>query len=968
MRKILLLSALSVIFLSATAQKKPLDHSVYDGWENVSNQLISDNGKWIIYVVKKQEGDANMVITDPQKGYHLQVPRADTARLTSDSKFGIFLIRPPYAVTRMARIKKKPANEMPKDTLGIITLGSNTITKVPGVRSFKIADKTAVIAYLSAAPVDTTRRPAAAPGGGAVPGAGGRRGGAGGNAGGGAGAGAAREGEDMTLVQLATGKRRTFKFVTDYQLSKNGKLLAFAVTAPARNAPKGIKTGMFVYDIEKDSVKTISTGKGTYRNPVFDDAGGQLAFTAEKNPEKAQVKPYKLYYYNTKKDSAEVIAGPGSAGMADKWAVSSDGRLSFSRNGSSLFFGTAPIPKPIDTTLVDFETAKLDIWNYKDEYLQPEQLKNLQRDLRRSYLAIIKPDDADKKLIQLADKYIEQVTLPENSDARYILGTTDTGTRIQAQWAGGGNNEAFLIDVKTGERKRINARSKARYSMSPAGNYVLWFDNKDQHYYSYSVTTGKKTDLSANIPTKLGQEDNDVPDDPGAYGISGWTSGDKTVLIYDRFDIWQVDAATGAATNFTNGMGRTGKLIFRYPFLERGARGGGRGGAGGGSSLEELKYISEKQPLWLLTQNDETKQWGYYKKQLGSTKAPEKVIMGDYNISALQKAKGDDMFIYTKQSYTHSPDLYASADLKKETQLSAINPQQANYNWGTAELVHWTTPKGYAGTGVLFKPENFDPNKKYPMVCYFYEKVSETLFNYQAPAPTPSRLPISFFVSNGYLVFTPDISYETGHPGQSAVEFVNSGVESLKKNPWVDGAHIGIQGQSWGGYQVAYLITATNMYAAAWAGAPVANMTSAYGGIRWESGVNRQFQYEKTQSRIGATLWEKPELYIENSPLFHLPNVKTPVMIMSNDADGAVPWYQGIEMFTALRRLNKPVWLLQYNDEAHNLVQRRNRKDISIREQQFFDYFLKGAPIPVWMDKGVPAVDKGKDWGLALDK
>jgi len=254
------------------------------------------------------------------------------------------------------------------------------------------------------------------------------------------------------------------------------------------------------------------------------------------------------------------------------------------------------------------------------------------------------------------------------------------------------------------------------------------------------------------------------------------------------------------------------------------------------------------------------------------------------------------------------------------------------------------------------------------MITYFYEKLSEGLYSYIPPAPTPSRLPISFFVSNGYLVFTPDISYETGHPGASAVEFVNSGVEFLKKNSWVDGARLGIQGQSWGGYQVAYLITQTNMYAAAWAGAPVANMTSAYGGIRWESGVNREFQYEKTQSRIGATLWDRTDLYIENSPLFQLPKVKTPVMIMSNDADGAVPWYQGIEMFTGLRRLGKPVWLLEYNGEAHNLVLRQNRKDISIREQQFFDHFLKGAPMPVWLDKGVPATEKGRYWGFDLEK
>ena len=336
---------------------------------------------------------------------------------------------------------------------------------------------------------------------------------------------------------------------------------------------------------------------------------------------------------------------------------------------------------------------------------------------------------------------------------------------------------------------------------------------------------------------------------------------------------------------------------------------------------------------------------------------------------AVSAGKKGNAYIYTRGNFEDGNNVWMTRDnFKTQQQMSDINPQQRDYNWGTVELVSWTSADGKPLEGLLFKPENFDPKKKYPMMIYFYERNSETLYNSRVPAPSASTINIPYFVSNEYLVFVPDLVYTDGHPGQSCLKCLMPGVDMLCEYPWVDGDNMAIQGQSWGGYQVAYLIGQTNRFKAAGAGAPVSNMTSAYGGIRWESGIARTGQYEEGQSRIGKDLWSGFDLYVENSPLFHVPNVTTPVLIMHNDADGAVPWWQGIEFYNGLRRMGKQAWLLQYNDEAHNLRERRNRKDLSIRLSQFFDHFLKGAPMPVWMSKGVPATLKGIEYGYGYDE
>jgi dipeptidyl aminopeptidase/acylaminoacyl peptidase len=366
--------------------------------------------------------------------------------------------------------------------------------------------------------------------------------------------------------------------------------------------------------------------------------------------------------------------------------------------------------------------------------------------------------------------------------------------------------------------------------------------------------------------------------------------------------------------------------------------------------------------------NKKSKQAGFFKLNR-STGLLQKVLLDDYRYSQVRKAKEADVLIWKKESFELYPDLYVS-DLNFDyaTKISNANPQQKDYLWGTAELVDWVTFDGDSLQGLLYKPENFDPKKKYPMLVYFYERYSDLLHRYYTPKPIRSVINFTYYASNGYIIFIPDIKYKKGYPGPSAFNCIISGTQSMcDRYSYIDRTKLGIQGQSWGGYQTAYLITQTDMFAAAMAGAPVSNMTSAYGGIRWGSGMSRAFQYEQTQSRIGGDLWDKLPLYMLNSPLFFAPRVNTPLLMMHNDKDGAVPWYQGIEYFNALRRLQKPVWMLVYNGAPHNLKRLADERDLTRRMQQFFDHFLKGVPEPVWMSKGIPATKKGIEFGFGFE-
>ncbi|MDP4246644.1 MAG: prolyl oligopeptidase family serine peptidase [Bacteroidota bacterium] len=955
MRGIVLIVFLLTGFV-ASAQKQPLDHSVYDEWQSIGEKSISHDGRILVYTVNPQEGDGVLSIQDPVTGIKKEVPRGYHGTITDDHRYVIGLIKPRFRETREARIRKKKPEEMPKDSLFIFTLGqgpgwdNDSLIKIPRVKSYRTPDKgSGWLAWLSFP--DTAhainRKTATAPA-------------------------AADSSTTLTLRNLFTGAERNYPAAREYVFSKKGNAFVVAFTKkPGDSSGIAAVLWLSLPDLRTD---TVMRRFNEARSFTFDEEGSRLAFVAERDSaQKALRKFYNCWYYTPGMDSAKLLAARNSPGVAAGLTVSEYYAMRFSKSGHRLLIGLAPIRPIKDSTIPDFEKASLDIWNYKDDELQPAQLHNLDRDLKRSWLALVDIDQ--QRLVQLGDEKFPEIEVTGEGDGDWFYAASDYGKRVARQWQGYTLSDVYAINARNGEKKLIVRDLKGSLYPSTTGKYLLLYDERARGYSVYHAATGALTKAGTDIHVPLYDEENDVPDDPNGYGIAGWEKEDRHALIYDRYDIWSVDPEGKERSGILNMPSRRLRTVWRIVKTDT-----------------TEKYIDLGKPVYARLYNDSAKDSRYMRCSFPWPGSYDFLghHFGTFSVAGLLKADGADAYIYTAENYSNSPDIYyvsrimdsvkrAQDDSSRPqipgwhttiyppTRITHLNPQQDNYLWGTAELFKWKAYTGRQTEGILYKPANFDPAKKYPMIVYFYERNNSTLYNYQAPAPTPSRLNIPFFVSRGYLVFVPDIWYSTGHPGKSAYDYIVSGTRALIRRGFVDSTKLGIQGQSWGGYQTAYVITRTNLFAAAWAGAPVVDMFSAYGGIRWESGLNRQMQYEKSQSRIGATIWERPDLYVENSPLFHLQQVRTPLVIMSNDADGAVPWYQGIEFFTAMRRLGKPVWLLQYNGEAHNLVERRNRKDIQVREQQYFDWLLKGAPAPKWITGGVPATLKGIDWGTELE-
>jgi dipeptidyl aminopeptidase/acylaminoacyl peptidase len=917
--------------------KRPLEHGVYAIWDTIGAPAISNDGAWALYSLVGYDRDGELRVRATNAATEHAIPRATGARFDAGSRAAVFLIKP-------ARESGTPARGAGRntavDTLGILDLRSGNVTRIANVRSFQLPEGGASLAYLLGREANGAAGESAA-GAGA---------GAGARAGEGAGTGAGTDGGTLVVRNLASGAEHRFEHVTAYSFTDDGRRLAYTAAAKDADASNGVH----VVDVSSGTAAAVLAGPGAYRSLAWDERGEQLAFLTTRDDTADKKSVHALYAWRAGEREAKRIATTGTRGLPEGWQVSEFGAVRFSPDGRRLFFGTAPAPEPAPADSAAAAKVKVDVWHWQDPQIQPQQLVRLGQERRRNFLAVAHL--RENRVVQLADESVPQVTVGARGDADIAVASSGEPYAIENNWDTPGFSDDYLVDVKTGRREQVRTKARGRVSLSPEARYLTWFDN-ETGWMALDVKTRKTVAMSAGIPHPLENEDHDSPSTPSAYGTAGWTPGDAELVIYDRFDLWALDpAGKKAPRNVTQGAGRRDGIRFRI------VRSGGFGRFGGGQEM-----IDPKETLLLSAFQLRTKDAGFYRTTLGGSAQPERLIFMDRDFSTPRKAENADVVLYTRSSFEEFPDLWvAGTDFSNARKISNANPQQSEYLWGSAELVEWNSAEGIPLQGVLYKPENFDPNKKYPLVAYFYERMSDGLHTHYAPVPHRSRINFTFYTSRGYLVFVPDIVYRTGYPGESAMHAVVPGVLKLLERGYVDRDRLALQGHSWGGYQIAHMVTRTDMFRAAIAGAPVANMTSAYGGIRWESGMSRQFQYERTQSRLGQNLWDAPIRYIENSPLFWLDRVDTPLLIMHNDQDGAVPWYQGIELFMGLRRLHKPTWMVNYNGEPHWPTTAANKVDWNIRMQQFLDHYLMGAPAPVWLRDGVPAIQKGRTLGREL--
>ena len=905
------LSAAVLLMLAASALAqgtKALTFTDVMKFNAIQRPVIADDGSLVAYGGQPDRGDGEGVVHRLADGRVFRVPRGSAPVVSADGRFVAMVVRPSFAEAE--RAGKTP----PKPGMVLLDTRTGTVTAVDRVDRFAFSSDSKWLAYLQAAApagkTDSQKPPEAESEAKKGP-----------------------KGTPFTLRQLESGEETVVADVVAFVFDGAAKYLAYTVAADG-----GKGNGLFVKELSVSGAPATAVNQADgarYDQLTWTRTGSVLAFVTAADEDG----PGALWVWNGATRTPGQLVGASKAPAG--WVVPLKNDLAWSRDGQRLFFGLkpghakpeAPAKQDGPADPFDFDAilskAEVDVWHWDDPRINSQQKKTWAREKDRTYRAVVHLGDT--RLVRLADLDVPDIETTENP--RFALGLSDAPYRKQTTW-GERQRDVYLVSLADGSRTPVTSGLIGNASLSPDGRSVAFF--RQGHWHLFDAATRATRNLTAQLGVRLDDEQDDTPDTATAYGLGGWLADGSALLVYDRFDIWQVPVREGAPVALTAGEGRKRGVTFRVVPLDR-----------------ESPGFATGEALLLAAYHDREKNDGFYGATVG--KAGVAAHLDEpRRLRFVAKAKKADALLYTREQFNEFPDLWvADPSFRQPRKVTNANPQVADFAWGSPELVEWNSLDGVPLQGVLIKPANYEPGKRYPVIVYFYELMSQRLFEFNEPVMN-HRPSFGVYTSAGYAVFLPDVVFDIGRPGYSATKCLVPGVQKLIDMGIADPKAIGLHGHSWSGYQTAFVITQTNIFAAAVAGAPVANMTSAYGGIRWESGVARQFQYEETQSRIGGSLWEYPERFIENSPLFFADRIRTPLLLMHGDEDGAVPWYQSIEMYLAMRRLGKDCIFLQYRGEPHHPQKYPNKLDYSIRMKQYFDHYLRGEPAADWITKGVP--------------
>ncbi len=882
---------LMLVTASPGAAQDPLTTEDYGKWQRLASPTLSPNGEWLVHRITRNNEENELRIVSLAGDATWVIPFGTAPEFSDDGGWLAYRIEP----SEDEKAELREADEPIHNSLGLFRIATRDTLTVPEVASFALSADGGFLAmekYKS---------------------------------------GEAEEevGSDLVVRDLENGVDISFGNVSDLAWSDEGHLLAMTLSTSG-----GAGNGVQLFDPATGVLRPLDSKSVGYSDLSWREEAYDLALLrAEPDTIHEDTAHVVLAWRGLDSEAPQqLIYDPaGEESFPEGMRIVEYQSPSWSDDGGTVFFGIQERRPRAEREITVRDSTTVEVWHAGDIRVIPHQ-KNIDRRLREeNYLTAWHLESG--RIVQLGDDLTESMRLLEGQ--RFALGLDATPYEEYGRFFPG-PDDLYRIDVATGEKTLIQERVGSFY-LSSAGRYVMYL--QDEQFWTYDVETGARVHVSADVSSPLVNMEDDHPrPERYPYGVAGWTEGDSSVIVYDRYDLWELRSDGSGAVRLT--AGAEDEVRHRYVRLD-----------------PEEEFIDLSSPVYLSVSGDYSKNRGYARMRPGE--APERLVWQDKWVGGLRKAEKAEVFLYSVEAFDDSPDYFVGdASLRGTRQVTETNRFQDDYAWGRTELIEFENPVSDARLqGVLVYPAGYRRGRQYPMVVYIYERLSDRLHFYRVPSERSAYNP-TVFSSQGYFVLMPDITFEKRDPGFSALQCVETALKVVLETGMVDPERVGIMGHSWGGYETTFISAHSDLFAAAVAGAPLTNLVSMYGMIFWNNGIPETGHFEHGQERMEVPLWEDSDAYLRNSPIMAFDQLETPLLMAFGDEDGSVDWHQGIEAYNFARRLDKEFVLLVYRGENHGNRQKANQIDYHHRQLEWFNHYLKGAEPAAWITEGVSWIEQ----------